>query len=104
VLCRPKEGAAGRGDGLLAVGQILQRLPCVAQRIAASPPHQDVGPAVAHFKIERLRHLMLRRAGRANDSPRPEGGRAGLATEAAACRHWAADVGPEAVDVNLVEL
>jgi hypothetical protein len=84
------------GDGLLAVGQVIQRLPRVARRVAAGSPHQGMGPAVAHLELEQLRH-------RAPGAPSAPGaaarGRTGLAAEV----RWAADVGAEAVDVKLVE-
>jgi hypothetical protein len=50
-------------DRLLAVGQVVQRLPGprVAQRVAASPFHQHVGPAITHLEParEQLRHFVL---------------------------------------------
>jgi hypothetical protein len=58
VASRALEG----GNGFLAVGQVFQRLPRVTRRVAAGPPHPDVGPAVAHLELEQLRHLVLRRS------------------------------------------
>jgi hypothetical protein len=62
-----------------------------------NPPHQDVVAAVAYLELEQLRHLLLRHAICAND------GGGGRAPTSAAKIGWAAGVGAEAFDVELVE-
>jgi hypothetical protein len=48
-------------DGLRAVGQVVQRLPCVARRIAARTLYQPehVRTATAHLQQQHLLHLVL---------------------------------------------
>jgi hypothetical protein len=49
------------------VGQVVQRLPCVARCVAARPSHQHVGQAVTHLEPEQPRHFVLRPVIRARD-------------------------------------
>ena len=72
---RAGERAAGRpledGDGGLAVGQIVERLPCVARRVHACPAHQHAERAVAQLLHLVLLHLVLGRAVGAKNRRRP---------------------------------
>ncbi len=47
------------GHGLLALGQLVERLPRVPRRVAARPAHQHVGPAVAQLEQQQPLHLVL---------------------------------------------
>jgi hypothetical protein len=88
-----------RSKAVMASSQLVRFSSCSHMSPEASrrdgPPHQDVGPAVAHLELEQLRQLELLRSIRAND----RGGRVGLDTEVGRT----ADVGAESVDVKLVE-
>ena len=63
VAARSGKGATIRllegSNGVLAVGQLVERLPRVALRVQACPAHKYVRQATAHFKLEQLLHLML---------------------------------------------
>jgi len=87
----PLEG----GDRLGAIGEVVQRLPCVAGRVAARPAHQDVGPAVAHLQTQQLLHLVLLPTVRTEDRR----WWTGVTTQVV----WAAEVGPKALDIELRE-
>ena len=56
----------GGGDGILAVGQVVERLTRVARCVQACPAHQYVRPAVVHLELGQLLHLVLWHAFRAS--------------------------------------
>ena len=56
---RAADGLLEGCDGLLAVGQVVERLPRIPRRVAARPADQDIGPAIAHLELEQLLHLMF---------------------------------------------
>ena len=55
-------------NGVLAVGQVVKRLPRVARRVQACPAHKHVLPAIEQFELEQLLHLVLGHAVRAGPS------------------------------------
>jgi hypothetical protein len=55
----PTSGLLEGDDGLLAVGEVVERLSRIARRVAARPADQHVRPAVAHLKLKQLLNLVL---------------------------------------------